>query len=551
MKKLFIILAVMAIMFGCTERQHPLIRQAWEMIEEKPESAKVVLAKIYTNSLTESDMADYGLLKTMVTYKTQGMYKTYGMVENDSLITVSIVYYNQHGDDWHRGRAYYYRGAIRMSKLGNIPDAVKDFKVAEIISEAADDEELKNLVYGMLFFVNVSFNNHPQTLKYAHKWLNSNIELNDSVKILQSLLECATAYADIGQTDSACIYIEKALSPQMLSLASEERGTVNVMKGRNGVMTSYLHLLPEIYAQAAKIYQEQGDDEKAMAYLTKWKETSLYIGYLHEARIRKAQGEYEKAIKLAKMEMGLPDCDQKTRMKCMELLSEIYELTGDKEQASEAKKYLKAYDDSMKYINQVMQMAEWQQRFDELQQTKDFYRRTSWMQVLIIALIVVVALAIGVGMWLHRRKVRRLSFRLDEDARRISELRTKIELQEKSGEENGQEMARLKEELESRMERISGTLLVGTQMFSQLQQRQCIAEATAKEQQCLVDYFAQLRPKRWQEWERRYSGLSTAQYIFLIMQDDLRYDDEAIAAALNVKRTSVRSMRSRIKGRER
>ena len=99
------------------------------------------------------------------------------------------------------------------------------------------------------------------------------------------------------------------------------------------------------------------------------------------------------------------------------------------------------------------------------------------------------------------------------------------------------------------MERISGTLLIGTQMYSQLQKRQCIAEATAKEQQCLVDYFAQLRPKRWQEWERKYSGLSTAQYIFLIMQDDLHFDDETIAAALNVKRTSVRSMRSRIKGR--
>ena len=122
---------------------------------------------------------------------------------------------------------------------------------------------------------------------------------------------------------------------------------------------------------------------------------------------------------------------------------------------------------------------------------------------------------------------------------------------EKSGEQNGQEMERLKEELENRMERISGTLLVGTQMFSQLQQRQCIAEATAKEQQCLVDYFAQLRPKRWQEWERKYSGLSTAQYIFLIMQDDLRFDDEAIAAILDVKRVSVRSMRARIKGRER
>ena len=173
------------------------------------------------------------------------------------------------------------------------------------------------------------------------------------------------------------------------------------------------------------------------------------------------------------------------------------------------------------------------------------------MQGLIIALIVVVVLAIGIGMWWHRRKVRKLSFRLDEDTRRINELRTKIEQQEKSEEENGQEMARLKEELESRMERISGTLLIGTQMYSQLQQHQCIAEATAKELQCLVDYFAQLRPKRWQEWERKYKNLSTAQYVFLIMQDDLHYDDEAIATALNVKRTSVRSMRSRIKERER
>ena len=108
-----------------------------------------------------------------------------------------------------------------------------------------------------------------------------------------------------------------------------------------------------------------------------------------------------------------------------------------------------------------------------------------------------------------------------------------------------------KEELENRMERISGTLLIGTQMFSQLQQRQCIAEATAKEQQCLVDYFDQLRPKRWQEWERKYNGLSTAQYIFLIMQDDLHFDDETIAAILAVKRVSVRSMRARIKKSER
>ena len=109
----------------------------------------------------------------------------------------------------------------------------------------------------------------------------------------------------------------------------------------------------------------------------------------------------------------------------------------------------------------------------------------------------------------------------------------------------------MKADLESRMERISGTLLVGTQMFSQLQQRQCIAEATAKEQQCLVDYFAQLRPKRWQQWEHTYISLTPSQYVFLILQDDLHYDDDTIAQILDVKPASLRTVKSRIKGRER
>jgi hypothetical protein len=210
-----------------------------------------------------------------------------------------------------------------------------------------------------------------------------------------------------------------------------------------------------------------------------------------------------------------------------------YRKSGFQSLARIKKSQIQAYDDSMKYVNRAMQMIDRQQKFDEVRQTKEFNHRLSWMQGLTTALMIIVAIAVGVGLWWHRRKVHRLSQKQDEDAQRISHHRTKIE------------------ELENRMEHISSTLLVGTQMFNQLQQRQSIAEATAKEQQCLVDYFSQLRPKRWQEWQRKYNSLSTAQYIFLIMQDDLHYDDEAIANALNVKRTSVRSMRSRIKSRAR
>ena len=73
---------------------------------------------------------------------------------------------------------------------------------------------------------------------------------------------------------------------------------------------------------------------------------------------------------------------------------------------------------------------------------------------------------------------------------------------------------------------------------------------TAEERQCLINYFAQLRPKRWQEWERTYNSLTPTQYIFLILQSDMHFDDDTIAQMLGVKPASLRTLRSRIKGRE-
>ena len=543
MKRLLIILAVMAFVYGCTEPQSPLFRQAWELIEDRPDSARVILEKVREDALTKSGQAEYGLLKTIVDYKTLGT------IKNDSLISASIAYYDRHGDEWRRGRAYLYRGALKMYRAHDIPNsikdsividqdtlvaqkvppeyhqgAIKDIKTAEAIAEDIDDEKLKNHAYELMAYTNISFEDYSRILKYSQKWLDSSIKLNDSVKILRSLFLCASTYNRMGKTDSAYVYLKKG---------------VELAKHAGTWLPAY-----EQYSKNSEIYLTLGGIKCAEDSLKVLEEMK---GYLTRAQSLKEQGRYDEAIRQVKQ--GMKYGGQQNRLKCWELLYEIYKLMGDQEQASFAKSQI--YNGMYSWGRMDTSMTDWQRNLDNERQTKKLNHRLSWMQGLIIALIVIVALAIGVGMLLHRRKVRKLSFRLDEDARRITELHTNIEQLEKSGEQNGQEMERMKEELENRMERISGTLLVGTQMFSQLQQRQCIAEATAKEQQCLVDYFAQLRPKRWQEWERKYSGLSTAQYIFLIMQDDLHFDDEAIAAILDVKRVSVRSMRARIKGRER
>ena len=58
MKKPLIILTIMLVVTGCTGWQNPLIKQAWQEIDDKPEAARTILAKVHYNSLSESDKAE-------------------------------------------------------------------------------------------------------------------------------------------------------------------------------------------------------------------------------------------------------------------------------------------------------------------------------------------------------------------------------------------------------------------------------------------------------------------------------------------------------------
>ena len=133
-----------------------------------------------------------------------------------------------------------------MYKFGNIIDAVRDFKVAEHISERNDDEELKSQVYQYLAHANYYFRNHPSILRYSQKLLDSSIELKDSVMMLKSLLMCATAHADMDQLDSADIYIKKG---------------IELEKHAN------MSMLSDIYSLVSEIYAEKGEAIKAEEYL--------------------------------------------------------------------------------------------------------------------------------------------------------------------------------------------------------------------------------------------------------------------------------------------
>ena len=521
MKKIIWIFVVIAVFTGCHEARHPLLKEAVDIVHQHPDSARVIISKVDTSSLSEADRMEYRLLKIMTDYIVLHQ------AEGDSLITTCVDYYDKHGDAWHQGRAYYYRGGIRRHLLGRTFDAIKDYKVAETIAEDADDELLKNMVYDNLAYANYNCFNHLLILEYSQKYLESSRRMNDSVMMLRGLQFCASAYEYMDQSDSAYAYIFRSMD--YIDLADSI-------------------LRADIYHNIAAMYEEQGDDENARKYLEKWrndKVASNFKGYEIMARLLEAQGHYQEAIEAAKK--CLTEKDPLVRNHSMEVLSRLYEKTGDMSAALDMKRQKDAFTDSVMKANHSLEIADWQKKFDEERWEERLHQRITKLG----GVIFVFLLMLATGYWWYWRRVRSLNFRLDDHARRITESQTEIERLQQSGEVSEQTIAELNRQIEDSRQRIASKLLTGTQQFVKLQQKECVGDMTAEERQCLIDYFAQLRPKRWQQWEHTYHPLTPAQYVFLILQDDLRYDDDTIAQILDVKPASLRTTRSRIKGRER
>ena len=521
MKKIAWILVIIAMIAGCSEARHPLLKEAADIVHQRPDSARVIISKVDTASLSEADRMEYRLLKIMTDYIVLHQ------ADGDSLITTCVDYYDKHGDAWHRGRAYYYRAGIRRHLLDRTFDGIKDYKIAETIAEDEDDELLKNMVYENLAFANYNCFTHPLILEYSQKFLESSLKLNDSVMTLRALQMCASSYSYMDQSDSAYACIFRSMD--YIDLADSI-------------------LRADIYHNIAAMYEEQGDDENARKYLKKWKNdkaASSFKGYIVEARLLEAQGHYEEALESVKK--SLSEKDPLVRNHSMEVLSKLYEKIGDMNAALDMKRQKDAFTDSVMKANHSLEIADWQKKFDEARWEERSHRRMMKTGIAFLSFLFVLAM----GIWWYWRRVRSLRFRLDEHARRITENQAEIERLQQSGEANEQTVADLKKQIEANRQRISNQLLTGTRLFVKLQQKECIAEMTPDERLCLVNYFAQLRPKRWQQWEHTYNPLTPAQYVFLILQNDLHYDDDTIAHILDVKPASLRTLRSRIKGRER
>ena len=519
MKKILISLAGMMALVACGgSPSAELLHQAFEVVESRPDSTSVILKTLDVASLTEEEQADYGLLMTMVDIKTR-----HEQITNDSMIASSVRYYNQHGDKWHQAMAYHYRGVVKYA-LNNIPEAIKDLKRAETMAETLDDELLRNKIYERLAYCNYKNNNFPLVLKYSKKLLDSSKKMNDSMMVARSYTMVASGFANMEEMDSARIYILNSLD----WIDAVDSLTQN-----------------EILCNVAAMYQETGEVEKAEQYLTDWVLNHANgFGYITLAHIRQKQGKYEEAVTHAKKALGC--MDQKNYIHSLELLAELYSQMGDSSQAYAMQRRSKEFADSLASANKASQMADWQMKFDEQQMKEASDRKNRWLLFSVVLAVVMVA----VGWWWHRRKMRTFGSIIDANVRQIAAQKQEIARIEATGTQNSRQIEELKRQVAEQQEQLSARLHVGTKLYDRLRQGEAISEATGKDLQCLVEYYALLRPMQWYQWEQRYHALTPKQVAFLILQDELHNTDDQIARALGITESTVRVVRSRIKGRE-
>ena len=291
--------------------------------------------------------------------------------------------------------------------------------MAETIAEDADDELLKNMVYDNLAYANYNCFNHLLILEYSQKYLASSRKMNDSVMTLRGLQFCASAYDYMDQRDSAYAYIFRSMD--YIDLADSI-------------------LRADIYHNIAAMYEERGDVENARKYLEKWrndKAVSNFKGYETMARLLEAQGHYQEAIEEAKK--CLTEKDPLVRSHSMEVLSRLYEKTGDMSAALDMKRQKDAFTDSVMKANHSLEIADWQRKFDEARWEERSHRQMMKAGIAFLSFLFVLTM----GIWWYWRRVRSLRFRLDEHARRITENQAEIGRLQQSGEANEQTIAEL------------------------------------------------------------------------------------------------------------
>ena len=238
--------------------------------KEQYDSADSILKSLANVSMTADDQAHYYLLATQLGYLTNHP------LSSDSLLDLAIIYYNKVKNKQKLANCYFYK-SYRSEINKDYPQAIQYIKDAERLGKSTDDLRLQFKIAESLAFLNALCGNAILELQYGKKALSLAQAIQNKNWMAYSLNKISFAFNNLGQYDSALLYVKKTI-PYIKYVQGSSKA---------GFLTNVGLFYKHTDTQKAKEYFE-----KALSY------DELPGTIEHLADVYYAEGNKEKAYKL-------------------------------------------------------------------------------------------------------------------------------------------------------------------------------------------------------------------------------------------------------------
>lgn len=489
---------------------------------------------------TQEDTAYYNILMSAAEYDQNRRIKSL------EPISYSINYYTVNPDNLKLANAYYYNALYHIGMYKYNEDVAVLLKKAEQLAETTGNIRLLNRIYSALTIVNGTMGEFNEAIQYSDKECFSARILQDNYCLVYALMTRSTIYKAMHNNDSSEYYI---LQCKTLADNIEDKDKAFFynylgecfMNENHAAAKKYLYdalkysKLPDTYANLAKVYYNENQDEIAERY-----------------------------------------CDSALVNASYAVKKDILSLMTDKSyENKDIDKYKKASSLLIKTLEYKIQRNE-QNRLLELQKKYDFekqrtkYEKKQWRLYAAIGVLIGLCL-IGLVLYkLRLQKIRNRDLELENTNsllyNEINDLNNKIstckshianlqnenqQLLKKNGStssaipDNNEKISQLNTKLKDLSNRQLSYFEKGAQIFKLIELNLPITKYNSDWADC-VYYFNTKYPEQGSLFEE-YNNLTISDKIFIIIDIFLQKSESDIERILAISPVTVRSRRSKIR----
>lgn len=188
MKQILFPFFLLVALLSCKNRETEMLNIAEGLLDQKPDSALIVLQSIDQTSLNlPSKTARYALLMT------KALDKNYIDVDSDTLILKAVNFYSRHKNTKYKMLAYYYHGII-LKNAGEYSRAIIALENAEKEALFLQDNHHLGLIYRNKSNVFTKANNYQEAIICMKNAIEYFDQANDAVYQVYAMYSLAVDY---------------------------------------------------------------------------------------------------------------------------------------------------------------------------------------------------------------------------------------------------------------------------------------------------------------------------------------------------------------------